>query len=357
MPRSKKIRDNDENIKCRRGEIVKSGYHRKGYQRKQFRRSDGTLIPPTYVSATYVPPTCVHDMGRRGKGPKILPPPGDEIHLSKYGWSVNKPQSARRAALRAASRDYSILAVLRRLNLLRNYQAIPRNKEIFTEDVEYMKKLYAPISRSRKNQRGGQNADITSEFNPPIIPDPVTTDIFDEFPHMRNNLLSNTDNMFAIDEFCEGSNCNVKYNVFESYTNNGHQIQFYTLGMDDAPIIWEFDKKCLSSASTLDIITTKLTKYAGNLIGLKSDGILQGYFEYEIIDPTRLKIVWFCANSGFENILENFIVNFAQKFGYNSICINIINDENLKQRLDFWTKNGYNIEENTNDLFYLVKII
>lgn len=91
--------------------------------------------------------TCVPDKGKPGKTPKskqVLPKPSKEISLSKYGYSTQKTETKRRASLRAASRDLEDpLVVLRRLNLIRNYQADPATKRKMSKDVTYMKQEYA----------------------------------------------------------------------------------------------------------------------------------------------------------------------------------------------------------------------
>ena len=116
---------------------------REGYERKAYKRKNGT-----FVHAAYIKPTCVKDMGRPGKGPKTLPKPDKLIHLTNYGYSVHAPDKKREAALLAASKDYGILPILRRINLIRNYQAVPENKLIFSKDVDYMKKLYANAKKN-----------------------------------------------------------------------------------------------------------------------------------------------------------------------------------------------------------------
>ena len=152
---------------CPKGEILRVPYTRKAYT-----RSDGTK-----VEASKVPATCVKDTGKPGKGPKTLPPVGNEIHLSSYGYAIHKPTAARRAALRAASNENDTLWILRRLNSLRNRQGVPANKKIFSDDVEYMQDLYAKVkghekpgkrhpSKSGKTGGGvGTNGDYNDDYS------------------------------------------------------------------------------------------------------------------------------------------------------------------------------------------------
>lgn len=138
---------------CGRGQIRRKSYERKAHSRK------GSIK----VSRTHVPSTCTKDMGNPGKTPKskkVLPEPGDKLHLSHYGYSTHNSPAARHTALMKASKDEPMLAVLRRLVLLSNYQADPRAKAVMKEDVDYMKGRYAMHKMSqrrsvRKSSRKG----------------------------------------------------------------------------------------------------------------------------------------------------------------------------------------------------------
>lgn len=102
--------------------------------RKGYTRADGTKVKST----TYYTP----DRGAPGRGPKTLPPiskkPSDS--LSQYGYKLSKPASDRHNALDAAAKDKGVVAVTKRLNLIRNYTAPSPNKNKLSKDVEYMKK-------------------------------------------------------------------------------------------------------------------------------------------------------------------------------------------------------------------------
>lgn len=138
---------------CPSGKIERAAYTRKGYQRKSYSRKSRTgskKIKSSYVSRTSVPKSCVPAKGkalkRGSKTPereKVLPKIGKELHLRKYGYTTNKSDAIRQAALRAASKDNSELIVLRHLNLIRNYQADPEAKRIMEKDIKYMSIRYA----------------------------------------------------------------------------------------------------------------------------------------------------------------------------------------------------------------------
>jgi len=61
--------------------------------KKSYKRSDGTRVKGSFVARTKVGRSCTPDKGKPGKTPKsqrILPKPGKDISLSKYGYSTHK---------------------------------------------------------------------------------------------------------------------------------------------------------------------------------------------------------------------------------------------------------------------------
>ena len=156
-------KSNKGNKKCPKGEIKKDSYVRKGYYRKPYTRSDGIRVKGSYISRTKVPSTCVPDKGKKGKTSKkdkVLPKPGKKLSLSRFGYSTDKSTKVRQEALTKASKHpkYNPLEVLRRLNLIRNYQSEEDNKKIMSKDVEFMSKYY-----KKYNQRGGSYGKKTSK--------------------------------------------------------------------------------------------------------------------------------------------------------------------------------------------------
>ena len=89
---------------------------------------------------------------------KLLPKPGDENHLSNFGYSLSHKRSSRRSSLKKASKKYGTLQVLKRVNLIRNITN-PENeaKKKLSSDVNFMKDLYKKETRamSRKGSRKG----------------------------------------------------------------------------------------------------------------------------------------------------------------------------------------------------------
>lgn len=338
MYESKKIKK-----KCKSGEIEKVGYYRKGYQRKSFKRSDGTAVKSSYISNTYVPPTCIKDVGKPGKGPKTLPKPGDEIHLTNYGYNIHRPESTRRSALRKASRDSSILLVLRRLNLLRNYQALPENKDIMTQDVEYMKQLYRPFRKSKNTQTGG-----SSLFNDPttLDDDTISDDVVDNIDLPESNYIE-LNTIIDQQKVCDtDGKCGVRNIVYELHTINDRQILYYTLGEKDINDILELDKIYLNKNEDKESVSKRIINNPGLIIGIKVDGVLQGYCQYEPIEPNKVIITRFYANKGYATTLYIFMEKYFAMNDYEKVIVesNISNIES-KRWINFWYSVGYNIEQ------------
>lgn len=153
-------------MSCPKSEIERNAYvrkahSRKSHSRKAYTKANGTKVHATYVKGSYVdktkvPKSCVPDKGRPGKTPesdKVLPKPGNELHLSKFGYSTDLSREERRNALIKASKNSDELKVLKRLNLLRNIQPCDaKAKKRMSEDVEFMKGEY--IKYKQRHSRG-----------------------------------------------------------------------------------------------------------------------------------------------------------------------------------------------------------
>lgn len=137
---------------CPPGQIKRVAYDKKGHERKSYSRKSysrgskripSTKVKGSFVSKTHVPETCVKDRGAPGKGPKTLPPLGDEISLRKFGYDTDKSMSDRHKSLDKAAKAHSYYKVLKRLNLAANYQADEKAKNAMRSDVNYLSKKYA----------------------------------------------------------------------------------------------------------------------------------------------------------------------------------------------------------------------
>ena len=100
--------------KCKKGEILRSGYTLK-------------------KTSTKVKPTCIKDMGKSGKGPKLIVMPSKDIGiLSYYGYHMKDKYEDRIKAIKRSLKDHSKLKILRHINALRT---------LFKSNIIYYNKL------------------------------------------------------------------------------------------------------------------------------------------------------------------------------------------------------------------------
>lgn len=326
--------------KCKSGEILKDGYVRKAHKRNEYKRSNGVVVKSSRVPETHVAATCVKDTGKPGKGPKILPKLNDNLKISKYGYSIHKSEPVRRAALREASRDNDTLEVLRKLNLIRNYQSDKKNKEIFSKDVEYMKKLYA----KSKKQRGGDNDLIDNEL---ISSDDIIT------VNLPENRKIKIDTVISSDEVCDDDKCTTTNNVYETHTIDNTEVIFRTIKKSDSEQILDLDQTYYDPNTTNSLVVDMIDRNAGNIIGIEVGGKLQGYCVFKDLgaDTTSdnvsnkgIYILWFCANKGFGTPLYKFLEKYFKMNNHKQISaiVNLNTESEIASRLiNFWNKMGF----------------
>lgn len=328
--------------KCPPGEILREGYHRKAYQRKAYRRSSGAFIAPVSVAETYVPPTCIIDRGKPGKGPKILPKPRNDMHLTKYGYRVHEPTAARHEALEKASEDNDPLTVLRRLNLIRNFQYVPENKETMSQDVDFMKDLYANYKKTHPNagRRGPRSNSrrSRSRSKSQYGGDPMTS----VTSATSDDHISETNISFTKEEHCENGTCHTINRVNEQHMVDGKNVVFATLEKSDAEQVLKLDQQHADSNKTLQQVQDNLSKNYGRIIGIKIDGTLEGYCQYQEINRSEVKLDWFCANKGYGSVLYNFMEKYFIRNNYHKIVM-VVNLEGSYsvRRLNFWYEQGF----------------
>lgn len=85
---------------------------------------------------------------------KLLPPINDDIHLGEFGYKLKSGRANRRIALRKAIEKYSILKIMHKVNLIRNYNdPSTDNYKRYTEDVDFLKLLYKTHKRDLERQK------------------------------------------------------------------------------------------------------------------------------------------------------------------------------------------------------------
>jgi len=88
---------------------------------------------------TRVKTACIKDLGKTGRGPKVIPPL-KQGKLRAYGYSTSIGPTQRRAALMRASRAYGKLSVLRKLNAVKvlTRNSNPKASAVFAKDLAWI---------------------------------------------------------------------------------------------------------------------------------------------------------------------------------------------------------------------------
>ncbi len=121
---------------CPEGEILRLGYTRTAHRRKT---RAGTIIT---VPKTKVEPTCIPDVGRKGRGKKIVEL-GKKLSLRQYNYSSSNTEIERRKSLDAAVKAHSTRDVIVRLNKLTILQGSrPALVKKYSDDIKYLQKKY-----------------------------------------------------------------------------------------------------------------------------------------------------------------------------------------------------------------------
>lgn len=151
--------------KCSEGSIMRVGYTkkpysrkaytRKAYTRKSYTRKDGTVvkaarvpeskIPATKVGSVKVSPTCIKDLGKPGKGKKIIPM--DKHFLAPYGYHFSKSDRARHLAIGKAVTVHKPLPIFRYFNAIYVLQKNinPEVAKKAMQDRDYVKSKYSKM--------------------------------------------------------------------------------------------------------------------------------------------------------------------------------------------------------------------
>ena len=124
---------------CPEGEVK-----RKGYTRKTFTRRSGSRVRSTSVSSG-----CIKDRGYRSRLFQLKTGSMGigklrKGELREFGYSAEASEEKRHKSLRAASKKYSSLSVLRKLNALATYnkRTQPEHSVVYKADREYVSKLH-----------------------------------------------------------------------------------------------------------------------------------------------------------------------------------------------------------------------
>jgi hypothetical protein len=139
--------------KCKKGEIIKEGYHQKSYRRKTTGKRKGSTVHGVWVA-----PTCVKAKGRAkstgSKGKKLFRL--ESGTLGKYGYTNVKKLSRpkRHSALKSALTDMNPLSVFRKVNALAilNKNQDPQMARIAEDDKKWIQR-----TSEYKNRKSSKN--------------------------------------------------------------------------------------------------------------------------------------------------------------------------------------------------------
>lgn len=143
---------NSSGVKCAEGEVVRRAYVRvlspsvrsRGYTRKS-KTGKMVHVQPKKRSAL-VPATCIKDLGAAGKLLKGVTGIGPlrKGELKKHGYVYTGEESARKAALVSAIKEFKPLGVYRKLDAVAKLtaQSRPEASAIFTKDRNWVRATY-----------------------------------------------------------------------------------------------------------------------------------------------------------------------------------------------------------------------
>ena len=85
----------------------------------------------------------------------LLPKPDDQVHLSKFGYSLDKNQKTRQGSLKRASKKIGTIPVLKRVNLIRNITNpnLTKNKHKLDMDVKFLSRMYKDEKKKKSTKK------------------------------------------------------------------------------------------------------------------------------------------------------------------------------------------------------------
>lgn len=133
--------------------------------------------------------------------------------------------------------------------------------------------------------------------------------------------------------------------ISETHISEGSKIIFKTLSKDDINLLDNLsDVQFQSRYSDIRKHLMKMLDIPNKIIIMKVNDFLEGYLEYDILDDDIL-IIDLVANKSCNTPLFTFAKNVFEQCGFRKIYRNeILNQKDSVQRLRFWQKSGFLIE-------------
>jgi hypothetical protein len=251
----------------------------------------------------------------------ILPQLRKDISLREFGYSILSDERKRRKALREASKVYTTKTILQRLNLIRNkYKSHTKNKKIFSEDVNYIKKLYKKEKIQMKH----------------------INNILDDNRPLKKILAIKNIKFRGGDDIDTAKEKDVS--IIDVVSINKINYLFKKINDIDAEEIFVLDKNYIDGV-TLQMVQDKIEQYRDNIYGLFTDNKLLGYacIKPSSVTTSTIHIDYFNAVKGngtiFLNSLQAYLV---ATYHPEKISITICTcDKNFLRMLNFWAHNSF----------------
>ena len=121
---------------CPSGHILRLGYTRKAHTRTT---KTGKKVR---VAVKKVEPTCIQDVGKKGRAPKLIKLRKD-ISLRYFNYSTKNPEIERRKSLKKVADTHGPGPVIVRLNKLSILNSRrPKTAQKFLDDIKYVQKTF-----------------------------------------------------------------------------------------------------------------------------------------------------------------------------------------------------------------------
>lgn len=132
--------------KCKSGEILREGYHKKKYTRKaksssKSKSKSSKKVKRIDVKSTWVAPTCIKSVTGRPHGKKLFTLEKGDLEKFGYDDVKNLTKSQRQSALKKALKKIKPLSLFRKINALYvlNENKDPKLAKIFKDDRDFIK--------------------------------------------------------------------------------------------------------------------------------------------------------------------------------------------------------------------------
>jgi hypothetical protein len=265
-------------------------------------------------------------------------------HLNKLlvsnGYSIIKNKNDRRMALKNISKKNGANDVIEKMQIIMNQVIDPNIKKIYYRDLSYLKKIYMKqLDKYVQVQYGGKDDE---DENEEVIIEEI------EYPE---NISENEEEVVENDtsfikKICDTEfsphKCIIDVVVYELHKIDNDEIIFYTLTDLDINDVFNIAHKFNPYVLSSNEISNKMLSHKGHFIGIKINGILNGYFYFDPQENNEVDIIDFYAEKKYGSTLYQFLERFFSENGFTRIYTTIkLNIEYAVRLLNFWYGCGF----------------